>query len=629
MKLIKFKAKNCFGFGESDYFILDSKSEFYTVLGRNSSGKTSLLNSISSLEFGVKPDENKRFKNFSDESEAYLEAVFELKKNELKVDLLINDVETKILSSNQISKEEIDKSPQLQELMKYVSEIYSSLFQELGRGKSVYVLKLPSGNFLFSRDSRYENAKTRLKDLRQKISDTYNTTQGSPEQKFIKIENKNVQLNFSAEEIENYLFKQFPRIYHFDKENKLVNEFPDRIKLEDLTNESFKDNNLVTNFISFLGSDDVRNFLKVEDPDKQDIILERLKAKAGELRDVINKHISKDNLLDIILSSKDGLQVTFKTEEKPSYYYQLSENTQLLFGYHLFNETYDFSGDVILIDEPNSGFHATVQTSLRELLKQLGKSSQVIITTHSEYMIDPDDLTGIKIMSKDKDGRLYVRNDFHDQPKVKGDYLALQPLMSAIGLEIGCNLNAKKRVVLTEGITDMYYLKAFRTILGYSFDLDIAPARGDSTLFSLIPLIISQGIAFKIVIDINSLTKTKNTIQKAWMIEDQYIKEIMIPNGFTTKIHDSGIEDLFTKADFRKLVEIQYKFSSKDDKTFENITNSAFINKIGKGNNLKRIIAFQLYINKEKYTQNAFDEETNKNFKRILDFCKRNTWKEV
>ncbi len=629
MKLKQFKAKNCFGFGDSDYLVLDSKSEFYTILGRNSSGKTSLLNAISSLKLDIKPGENKRFRNFSDDSDAYLQAIFSLKKTELVIEKMIDTIEKKILSTNQISKEEFDDNPQLQELLKYIMEIYSALFQKLSNVKSAYVTKLPSGNFMFSVDDNFDEAKNRLDELRQKIADTYNTTQGNPEQKFIKIENKNIQLNFSAEEIENNIFKQFPNIYQFDKENKLINEFPDRIKLEDLTNDSYKDNTLVMNFISYLGSDDVHNFLKVEDPDKQEKLLNNLKAKIKELVKTVNKHIRNKDLLEIILSSKNGLQITFKTEGKPSYYYQLSENTQLLFGYHLFNEVYEFDDDIILIDEPNSGFHATVQSGLRELLKLLAKSNQVIITTHSEYMIDTDDLTGIKIMSKDKDGRLYVRNDFHDQPRTKGDYLALQPLMTAIGLEIGNSLNTKKKVILTEGITDMYYLKAFKTILGYSFDLNIAPARGDTTIFSLIPLIISQGLKFKIVMDINSQAKVKSTIQESWMIEDKYINEIKVPSEYKKKFSDSGIEDLFTKEDYRRLVEGQHKFSDSENKAFAAMTNSAFVNQSSKGNNLKRVVAFNLFLNSKTIKTSNFDDKTIKNFKNVLEFCKKNTWKKV
>ena len=97
----------------------------------------------------------------------------------------------------------------------------------------------------------------------------------------------------------------------------------------------------------------------------------------------------------------------------------------------------------------------------------------------------------------------------------------------------------------------MLYLRAFNKILECTEGIDIAPARGDGTILNIIPLLVSQGINFKVLLDTGTV---KQKIQSAFGIEDKFIFEIPIPLDYVGKMDGSGIEDLFTKADFEKLL---------------------------------------------------------------------------
>jgi energy-coupling factor transporter ATP-binding protein EcfA2 len=273
---------------------------------------------------------------------------------------------------------------------------------------------------------------------------------------------------------------------------------------------------------------------------------------------------------------------------------------------------------ILLFDEPNNGFHPTAQVFLLNFLKGLANSGNlVIVSTHSEHLIDLDYLSSVRLMSSDERKNILVENHFYLPPKGSDKYLALQPIFDAIGLRYGSRIDAGKKVVITEGITDLLYLRAFKSILDNEGTLDIAPARGDGTILGLIPLLISQGIAFKIIIDKGEV---KSQIEEAYGITDEHILEVPVPSQFASKIHTSGIEDLFTKKDFR---EVLSRFGHTVDKSFDYVSNGVYM---GSKGTLKRLIAHDFYSSQKVLDKNQFDAETLENFNGFLKFCFEDKW---
>ena len=64
IKLKSLQIKNCFGFGDCRGIRLAGPGSLTYILGRNSSGKTSLLNAIKYLEYGREPEQYPNFQNF-------------------------------------------------------------------------------------------------------------------------------------------------------------------------------------------------------------------------------------------------------------------------------------------------------------------------------------------------------------------------------------------------------------------------------------------------------------------------------------------------------------------------------------------------------------------------------------
>src|SRR5688500_8340510 len=77
MKIASFRIINCFGFRDSGEINLIDSKNLILILGRNSSGKSSLLNTISYFEVENNLADKPNFKNFNDSGiEPSLNATF-------------------------------------------------------------------------------------------------------------------------------------------------------------------------------------------------------------------------------------------------------------------------------------------------------------------------------------------------------------------------------------------------------------------------------------------------------------------------------------------------------------------------------------------------------------------------
>ena len=65
-----FRIRNCFGFVDSGEIDLSEPGNLVYFLGRNSSGKSSVLRAISCFEYGEVPQEYRNFTNYEAPEEA-------------------------------------------------------------------------------------------------------------------------------------------------------------------------------------------------------------------------------------------------------------------------------------------------------------------------------------------------------------------------------------------------------------------------------------------------------------------------------------------------------------------------------------------------------------------------------
>lgn len=615
MKLSTFQIINCFGFRDSGEVNLLNSNNFIYILGRNSSGKSSLLNSIKYFEYGNTPSKMKNFQNFNKpDTQSKFITKFSFEGKKLSLQKFVEELGKKFAKSN-INEQSQNGNIRINELVEQTKAIYENLIAELNKEQKVIIHKLGDGSYHFIQEdfSKYETRRAKIKELikNAKENDGHFTVRNGNRYPFI----------LTADVFDNLLFLQFPKIYIFNEEYSLNDNLSDKIA-SDWEEEG---NKFEKRFVEYLGKEKVDRFLAADDPEEREELLEDLRKNLLKLVRKVNENrvtTEKIDLLEMRLDSwTEGIEITVKTDGKKSFYSHLSENTKFLFAYHLYAETDKINGNILLFDEPSNGFHPTAQIKMRRFLQDLGrKGNQVIVSTHSEYLIDPDYLSSVRLMSSDENKNIIVKPHFYNQTGAKGDFYALQPIFDAIGFKYGNQLEIKNKVIITEGVTDLLYLRAFNKILKFKLDLNIAPARGEGMIPHIVSFLISQGLSFKIMVDTGQI---KTHIENDFGIHSKFFYEIPIPNQYIGKTDGSGIEDLFSKNDFEMLLK---EIGHIPTQQFLHKSNSCYMKSSEIIKSLKRIVSNHLYENVASFTKSKFDKETIDNFQGALEFCKRSEW---
>lgn len=129
-----------------------------------------------------------------------------------------------------------------------------------------------------------------------------------------------------------------------------------------------------------------------------------------------------------------------------------------------FSQVRKIYGDnlVILLDEPGLNLHARAQADLlRYIDVELAPYYQVMLTTHSPFMVNPEKLSTVRtvedIFKDDKVLGTKVSNRSHDMSPD-----TVLPLQTALGFHISKNLFVDQTAILVESPSDLLYLNWFR-----------------------------------------------------------------------------------------------------------------------------------------------------------------------
>jgi len=632
MTLEYFQICNCFGFKDSGKIDFSSETSLYTILGKNSSGKTSVINAIEAFEYGKALNEAPRFHNFGyreRDGESILRAEFKVSKGDLVEEIVAEEIGRYFLNEVGLTKSSLESS-NAKEIYDKIREEYALVALIANKYRNIVVEKLKNSNYIFYTNvNSQRNTKPELQERIGELSDCFNNLQKPDRDKpnLVRITNrgrlvKDVDYRDLIHKLESRLFYLFPRIYKFSHEYSLQDILPDNIR-EDILKE---DEGILFRLVKLLGKDDLSEYFESKNPIERKKIRERIQKRLDAFSKKVAQTDVNKKFIKFIIDVDEGIQLTVMIEDKqPVPYRFLSENTQFLIAYVLwiYEHDHNFLEHIILFDEPDKGFHSSAQKELLRFLKDLAKNNTIIFSTHSEYLIDSDNLEGVKIMEKDGDQRPFVRNNWWRADSQPGNILAIEPIKNAIGLKFGQNLSTKNNIIVLEEVSAMFYLKAFQKILNLSEKLNFFPLTGDNKIVKYIPFLISQELKFKIVLDKNTNQQSGNPIdilvEKFVIDKNKYIFEIEPPSAFAGK--SSGIEDLFSKSDFQE--KILESLDENKMKKFQNCPNSEYVKSVSKG-----VMALKFYnmINCGEYSKKDFDDKTIGNFERLVNFCLEDSW---
>ena len=116
---------------------------------------------------------------------------------------------------------------------------------------------------------------------------------------------------------------------------------------------------------------------------------------------------------------------------------------------------------ILLLDEPGLSLHGLKQRDFRGTISRLSVSNQTIYTTHSPFLVGPNELDLVRVveMTNRKTGTKVHSTVMADDPA------ALLPLQEALGYDLASSLFAQHRNLVLEGLTDFWYIEATSELL--------------------------------------------------------------------------------------------------------------------------------------------------------------------
>jgi predicted ATP-dependent endonuclease of OLD family len=152
---------------------------------------------------------------------------------------------------------------------------------------------------------------------------------------------------------------------------------------------------------------------------------------------------------------------------------QRSEGFQWLVSFFVvfFAEAADkHKNAVLLLDEPGLSLHGLKQRDFRTTISRLAESNQTLYTTHSPFLVGPDELDVVRVVEMtDRNIGTKVRTRVTAQ-----DPVALLPLQEALGYDLAQSLFAQQRNLVLESLTDYWYMDAVAQLLRDAHIVDLS-----------------------------------------------------------------------------------------------------------------------------------------------------------
>lgn len=552
MKLFSFRIQNYKSIKDSGICYVENKLTIFA--GKNGSGKSNVLEALSKFsnnDFDFEED------NYNyDKQKPIITTVYKLEKNEIEeieksFNIKVKEDVTVILDTedNEEYEYQIDYSSNLDVLNEKNKKIIDKVAKEFETDK----LKIGSTVKEVVADCETDKQKSIIETL-NKYS-------------FINIEK-------IVDNVDNYILNKMPEfVYQKTVENELKsvislesikkNDFhKDLAKLMNFTPEDFKadkDKSWRTRRGHNLSQELTGNFGTFYSQDKIDL---KFSLDGNEIvMDVIEpeKASSQENKIE---NKSDGLKWFI------AFYTKLSVTKN--------------SNVIILLDEPGMYLHAKACEEMLRIFDVISEESQIMLATHNPYLIDAKKLGNVRLVLNEKDNSTIIENKPH---KYKQDVNmdALTPILTSIGYELTMSIHVgnQKNNLITEGISDYYFLHGMANLLGKKLNYLIIPSSSADKINYIASILIGWGLNTIALVDSDKKGKEKlkeltPLVDKCFLISEE---------------PDKSIEDLFTKEEYcKKILDLDKVYESsnsktkKDQKVDEVLKAKQFLNRTEEGN---------------------------------------------
>ena len=350
------------------------------------------------------------------------------------------------------------------------------------------------------------------------------------------------------------LFPKFIRLDDIELKTKYTRKY-----LEDRTQSK----QMLLYLLEVIGMnlEELKDYWKLTKDDDKYNFVDDMNSKIAEIIQGFNKFYKQENIEFRINFDMDALNFVIKTNKK---FLNLSERSNGLKWYlnmyiQLLAKTKrnDVENYVVLLDEPGVYLHVNAQKKILELFEDFTlNNNQIIYTTQLPTMIYQNDLYRIRTIIKDEVGNSNISNKYYSLPhKMGSKNETITPILTAIGMNMGYSftgMDIEKINIITEGISDYNYIRAFLIQKEYRKEYNIIPSSSVSNIHNLVSILIGWGYNYKIILDQDKAGREQYKVLTSKLLVD--INDIKFADG-TNKINKNNytIEDLFSEDDKEKI----------------------------------------------------------------------------
>lgn len=231
-----------------------------------------------------------------------------------------------------------------------------------------------------------------------------------------------------------------------------------------------------------------------------------------------------------------------------------------------------FGNVIILLDEPGLNLHGKAQADLvRFIYEQLKGKHQVLYTTHSPFMVPSEDLASVRtvedVVEWNSSGEPTVLGTKIGDKILSTDRDTLFPLQGALGYEITQSLFVGKHTLIVEGPADIVYPQAFSSELrrrkrtGLDPRWTICPAGGVDKIAAFISLFAGNKLHIAVLTDIAKGQKAKvEALRRSKLLGDGHV----FTAGDFCNQDEADIEDLIGSSLYLDLINSAYELKGKN-----------------------------------------------------------------
>jgi predicted ATP-dependent endonuclease of OLD family len=233
---------------------------------------------------------------------------------------------------------------------------------------------------------------------------------------------------------------------------------------------------------------------------------------------------------------------------------------------------------ILLLDEPGLTLHGRAQGGLlRYFDEKLARHHQIIYSTHSPFMVAPDELTSARIVEdrvEMKGPRRVPIGTKVSEDVLLSDPDTIFPLQGALGYEITQTLFIGKHSLLVEGASDILYLQALsgalksRKRIGLDPRWTLCPTGGIGNVKAFTSLFGGNKLDVLVLAD-----NTKQDAKKLEEVRRSHVLKagrVLTMSDFTGK-PESDVEDLFEPSLFASIVNSAYDLLAANAVTPESL----------------------------------------------------------